>query len=111
MPASASANCSLATKLGTKMDELLLSKVRLGIVAELLSYEWVAFSELARSLDVTGGNLGAHLNRLVESGYIDEEKSFVNRRPLTRYRLTRRGRDAFAAHVSQLQSLLKASST
>jgi DNA-binding MarR family transcriptional regulator len=90
------------------MDELLLSKVRLGVVAELLNYDWVAFSELARSLDVTGGNLGAHLNKLVEAGYIDEEKSFVKRRPQTRYRLSQRGRDAFAAHVSQLQALLKA---
>jgi DNA-binding MarR family transcriptional regulator len=90
------------------MDELLLSKVRLGVVAALLNYDWVAFSELTRSVDATAGNLGAHLFKLVEAGYVDEEKSFVNRRPLTRYRLTKRGRSAFAAHVSQLQSLLKA---
>lgn len=90
------------------MDELLLSKVRLGVVAELLNYDWVAFSELARALEVSSGNLGAHLVKLVEAGYVEEEKSFVNRRPLTRYRLTKRGRDAFAAHVSQLQSLLQA---
>jgi DNA-binding MarR family transcriptional regulator len=90
------------------MDELLLSKVRLGVVAELLNFDWIAFSELARLLDVSNGNLGAHLAKLVDGGYVDEEKSFVNRRPLTRYRLTKRGRDAFAAHVVQLQSLLKA---
>ncbi|MGB8908905.1 MAG: transcriptional regulator [Candidatus Cybelea sp.] len=90
------------------MDELLLSKVRLGVVAELLNFDWVAFSELARSLDVSNGNLGAHLSKLVEAGYVDEDKSFVNRRPLTRYRLTKRGREAFAEHVSQLQSLLEA---
>jgi DNA-binding MarR family transcriptional regulator len=90
------------------MDELLLSKVRLGVVAELLNFDWIAFSELARLLDVSNGNLGAHLAKLVDGGYVDEEKSFVNRRPLTRYRLTKRGRDAFAAHVLQLQSLLKA---
>jgi DNA-binding MarR family transcriptional regulator len=89
------------------MDELLLSKVRLGVVAELLNYDWVAFTELARSLDVSNGNLGAHMSKLVDSGYVEEEKSFVNRRPLTRYRLTKRGRDAFAEHVSQLQALLK----
>ncbi|HLX26380.1 MAG TPA: transcriptional regulator [Candidatus Cybelea sp.] len=89
------------------MDELLLSKVRLGVVAELLNYDWVAFSELVRSLDVSNGNLGAHIAKLLDAGYVEEEKSFVNRRPLTRYRLTERGRDAFAAHVSQLQSLLK----
>jgi DNA-binding MarR family transcriptional regulator len=90
------------------MDELLLSKVRLGIVAELLNYDWVAFTELARLLDVSNGNLGAHLSKLVEAGYVEEEKSFVNRRPLSRYCLTKRGREAFASHVSQLQSLLKA---
>jgi DNA-binding MarR family transcriptional regulator len=90
------------------MDEMLLSKVRLGVIAELLNYDWVAFSELARSLEVTGGNLGAHLNKLVEAGYVEEQKSFVNRRPQTRYRLTQRGRSAFADHVSQLQSLLEA---
>jgi DNA-binding MarR family transcriptional regulator len=89
------------------MDELLLSKVRLGVVAELLNYDWVAFSELVRSLETTNGNLGAHLSKLVDAGYVEEEKSFANRRPLSRYRLTQRGREAFASHVAQLQSLLK----
>jgi DNA-binding MarR family transcriptional regulator len=90
------------------MDEMLLSKVRLGVIAALLNFDWIAFSELARSLDVSNGNLGAHMSKLVDAGYVDEEKSFVNRRPLTRYRLTKRGREAFADHVSQLQSLLRA---
>lgn len=89
------------------MDELLLSKVRLGVVAELLNFDWVAFSELARALEVSHGNLGAHLSKLVDAGYVEEEKSFVNRRPLTRYRLAQKGRDAFAVHVSQLAALLK----
>jgi DNA-binding MarR family transcriptional regulator len=89
------------------MDELLLSKVRLGVVAELLNFDWVTFSELVRALDVSNGNLGAHMSKLVDAGYVEEEKSFVNRRPSTRYRLTALGREAFAAHVSQLQSLLK----
>jgi DNA-binding MarR family transcriptional regulator len=92
------------------VDDLLLSKIRLGIVAELLTSEWVAFSELQRALDASQGNLGAHLSKLVEAGYLDEAKSFVNRRPLTQYRLTPKGRAAFVAHVRQLQSLLKESS-
>jgi DNA-binding MarR family transcriptional regulator len=90
------------------MDELLLSKVRLGVVAELLNFDWIAFSELARSLDVSNGNLGAHLSKLIDAGYVEEEKSFANRRPLSRYRLTKRGREAFASHVTELQALLKA---
>ena len=69
--------------------------------------EWVAFSELARSLQVSNGNLGAHLAKLVDAAYVDEEKTFVSRTPVNANWLTERGRDAFGEHVSQLQSLLK----
>jgi DNA-binding MarR family transcriptional regulator len=92
------------------MDELLLSKVRLAIVAALLAREWMPFSALAGAADTTGGNLGAHLAKLVEAGYVQEEKRFVDRRPQSRYRLTAQGRKAFLNHVEQLQSLLKATS-
>jgi len=72
----------------------------------LLTAHWVAFSELQRSLEVSQGNLGAHVAKLVQAGYVTEEKQFVNRRPQTRYRLTERGREAFTNHVAALQSLL-----
>lgn len=88
------------------MDELLLSKIRLGIIAELLASQWVAFSALQRAVQTTNGNLGAHLAKLVDAGYIAEEKIFVDRRPQSRYRLTQSGRDAFTAHVKHLESLI-----
>ncbi|HEY8313919.1 MAG TPA: transcriptional regulator [Candidatus Baltobacteraceae bacterium] len=91
------------------MDELLLSKIRLGVIAELLASEWAAFSELQRATQTTNGNLGAHLSKLVDAGYVTEEKIFVERRPQTRYRLTAHGRSAFIAHVEEMQSLLKVS--
>lgn len=89
------------------MDELLLSKIRLGVIAELLNAEWVAFSELQQATQTTHGNLGAHLAKLVEAGYLAEEKVFVNRRPQTRYRLTKAGRAAFVRHVREMQRLLE----
>ncbi|HXM19248.1 MAG TPA: transcriptional regulator [Candidatus Tumulicola sp.] len=90
------------------MDEVLLSKVRLGVLAELLPSEWVAFSELQRATGATNGNLGAHLAKLTQAGYVTEEKAFVDRRPQTRYRLTRAGRNAFLKHVAELQALVAA---
>ena len=92
------------------IDEILLSKVRLAIVAALLTSEWMTFASLAESTETTGGNLGAHLAKLVEAGYVDEEKRFVDRRPQSRYRLSQRGRNAFLAHVKELQSFLKGAS-
>jgi len=89
------------------MDELLLSKVRLSIIAQLLPVEWVTFSELQKSIDTTNGNLGAHLAKLVEGGYIKEDKRFEGRRPQSRYHLTAAGRAALMRHVTELQALLK----
>ncbi len=89
------------------MDELLLSKIRLGAIAELLTAEWVTFPALLKSLGTTQGNLGSHLAKLVEAGYVGEEKTFINKRPQTRYRLTARGRNAFKKHVTEMQSLLQ----
>ena len=88
------------------MDDLLLSKVRLAVIAELLGAQWVAFSAIARAAQVTSGNLGAHLAKLVDAGYVDEEKTFVDRRPQSLYRLSARGRDAFVSHVREMQALL-----
>lgn len=89
------------------MDDLLLSKIRLGVIAELLASESVSFSELQRATQTTNGNLGAHLAKLVEGGYVAEEKTFVNRRPQTRYSLTETGRTAFKRHVREMQALLE----
>ena len=86
-------------------DELFLSRVRLAIVAELVNADWITFSALQSSIDATNGNLGMHLIKLVEAGYVQEEKRFVGRRPQTRYRLTHAGRAAFLRHVEELRAI------
>ena len=92
------------------MDDLLLSRVRLAVIAELVTTEWVTFSDLRRSVEATNGNLGAHLAKLVNGGYITEQKQFVRRRPQSRYRLTEAGRAALLGHVARLQALIDAQS-
>ena len=89
------------------MDELLLSKVRLSVVAELLAAEWVPFSELCEAVGTSNGNLGSHLGKLLSAGYVEEEKRFVGRRPQSRYRLTATGRRAMLRHVEALQELIE----
>ena len=92
------------------MDELLLSKIRLAIIGQLVNAEWVTFSELRQSIDVTNGNLGSHVAKLVDAGYIKEEKRFAGRRPQSRYHLTRAGRAALLRHVAALQALVDTAS-
>jgi DNA-binding MarR family transcriptional regulator len=62
--------------------------------------------ELQQSLDVTDGNLGSHIGKLVDAGYLKEEKSFEGRKPQSRYQLTKSGRSALTKHVAALQALI-----
>jgi DNA-binding MarR family transcriptional regulator len=87
------------------MDEVLLSKIRLAVIGQLVNARWVTFSELAAKIEATNGNLSAHIAKLVEAGYVKEEKRFEGRRPQSRYSLTRSGRTALLDHVTALQAL------
>lgn len=64
------------------------------------------FTALRDLLDLTDGNLGAHLLKLEEAGYVRVEKEFVARKPATFLSLTSRGRSAFDEHVAALREIL-----
>jgi len=52
------------------------------------------------------GNLSIHLRKLEEAGYVAIDKSFLNRKPLTRARLTEDGRKALAAYLEAMARLV-----
>ncbi len=89
-----------------KLDEVIHGRVRLGIMAYLASAEVADFNELKEALQTTQGNLSVHLRKLEEAGYVDVEKSFFERRPLTRARLTPAGRKAFRGYLETMSRLL-----
>jgi DNA-binding MarR family transcriptional regulator len=88
-------------------DAVLLSQARLGIVTVLLARPRATFSELKDLLDLTQGNLGIHLQKLEEAGYVAVDKEFVERRPRTTARLTAKGRAAFLEHVARLDRVAR----
>jgi DNA-binding MarR family transcriptional regulator len=88
-----------------KFDSLLLSEARLGIVTVLMSRGEASFSDLRALLGLTQGNLGTHLRKLEDGGYVIVRKAFVKRRPRTTVAIAAKGRKAFLAHVAQLQRL------
>ena len=89
------------------IDNVIHGRLRLGIMAYLADAEAADFSELKRILEATQGNLGANLITLEEAGYITIEKSFVGRKPLTRARITRDGREAFRRYLLQMAKLVE----
>ena len=86
----------------------MLSRIRLAVIGQLINANWASFSELQQVVEATNGNLGSHLAKLVEAGYVKEEKRFEGRRPQSRYQLTKQGRAALVKHVESLQQLIKA---
>jgi DNA-binding MarR family transcriptional regulator len=93
-----------------ELNEIIHQPVRLRIMAALVSMEAgneVDFTYLRSLLEVTDGNLGAHLRKLEEAGYIAINKTFVDRKPRTFITVTAEGRKVFQEHVAALESILK----
>lgn len=89
----------------TPFDPLLLSEVRLGVISVLMSRKVATFSDLKELLALTQGNLGIHLQKLEDAGYVLLKKEFVGRRPQTSARISAKGRKAFLAHVEVLRRI------
>jgi DNA-binding MarR family transcriptional regulator len=92
------------------LNETIHQPVRLRIMAALVTLgpdEEVNFTYLRNLLNVTDGNLGAHLRKLEESGFINVNTLFVERKPRTFISASAEGRKVFNEHVAALESILK----
>jgi DNA-binding HxlR family transcriptional regulator len=89
------------------LDRVIHERVRLAIVSALAGADALAFSELRDLLGITDGNLSVHARRLEEAGFIDCDKSFVERVPRTEYRLTAAGRAALDNYLNHMESLIR----
>ena len=89
-----------------QIDEVIHGRLRLGIMAYLAHAGIADFNALKAALNATQGNLSVHLRKLEEAGYIAIDKSFLNRKPLTRVRLTEAGRQALKIYLDALSRLV-----
>lgn len=85
------------------LDRAIHEPARLGIVALLYVVDSADFTFVRQRTDLTAGNLSAHLTKLEAAGYVEIEKSFQDRRPLTTLRLTAAGRASFRAYAQEMR--------
>lgn len=90
----------------SQLDDLIHSRIRLAVMAVLASVERAEFTFIRDKVNTTDGNLSTHLRKLEDSGYVAIRKRFEGRRPVTDVALTARGREAFAAYLRHLETLL-----
>lgn len=65
------------------------------------------FNSLKEYLGVTDGNLASHLKALEKEDFIEVEKSFVDRKPNTKYNMSKKGKKAFEDHLRILEKLIR----
>lgn len=85
------------------LDPLLHSQLRLAVMSLLMSVESAEFTLLKEKTNSTAGNLSVQLDKLAEAGYINIEKSFKGKKPLTTCKVTKKGIRAFEDYVNTLK--------
>ena len=66
----------------------------------------MSYKEIQNLLDLTNGNLASHIHALEKINFIEIKKQFIGKKPLTTYRVTNIGKNAFKEHLSGLEKLI-----
>jgi DNA-binding MarR family transcriptional regulator len=90
-----------------QIDDVIHSRIRTAIMAVLVSVDEAEFTFIRDKINATDGNLSAHLKKLEEHNYISVNKEFVDRKPVTRYKITETGRKAFEDYIKKLENIIK----
>jgi len=89
-----------------EIDKVIHEPARLGIIAHLYVLDSADALFLKNQMGLTWGNLSSHLAKLEDAGYVEVIKEFVDRKPVTSLRLTRRGREAFRSYRDRMRGIL-----
>jgi DNA-binding MarR family transcriptional regulator len=91
----------------SSLNDTVHQRVRLGILTILQETQKADFSYLKRLLHLTDGNLGRHIEVLVDEGLVTVAKGYEGKRPRTWVDITKLGRAALAAHMRSLKELVE----
>ena len=89
-----------------QLDRVIHEKGRLAIMSLLAASPQLSFTEMRDTLNMTDGNITAHIRTLQEAGYVSVTKEFQGGRPLTTFALTGRGRKAFTTYINLLEQIV-----
>jgi len=90
-----------------EVDRLIHEPARLMIVTILSAVESADFLYLQRETGLTKGNLSSHLSKLEVAGYIEIQKTYRGKIPLTVCSLSNTGRKSFQEYRDQLKYIVE----
>jgi DNA-binding MarR family transcriptional regulator len=88
------------------LNRIIHEPGRLKIVAHLAGLKECDFIYLLNEIGMSKGNLSTHLTRLEAAGYIQIDKTYRGKTPLTVLRLTEAGHAAFKEYFQTLKTAL-----
>ncbi|HYN21488.1 MAG TPA: transcriptional regulator [Thermoanaerobaculia bacterium] len=89
------------------LDRRVHDPARLSILTALSACERADFLFLQRITGLTKGNLSSHLSKLEESGLVEIEKRFVEKKTQTLVGLTDSGRQTIEDYWKEMEDLRK----
>jgi DNA-binding MarR family transcriptional regulator len=90
-----------------QLDRVIHEPVRLMIMIILQGAGEADFLYLQRECELTQGNLSTHLAKLETAGYVEIQKKFKGKRPLTVCRLTPIGEEALSSYSQSIVRTLR----
>jgi DNA-binding MarR family transcriptional regulator len=73
----------------------------------LISTDEADFNFIKEKINATDGNLSVHLKKLEDAEYLSVKKEFLDKKPHSIYKLTKKGKTAFEKYIEQLEKLIK----
>ncbi len=90
-----------------EVDRMIHEPARLMIVTILSAVESADFLYLQHETGLTKGNLSSHLSKLEAAGYIEIQKTYRGKIPLTVCSLSNTGGKAFQSYRDQLKYIVE----
>lgn len=88
------------------LDRVIHQPVRTKIMAYLVNTGSCDYTTLKKTLGLSDGHMSTHMKELLEAGYVEMEKAFVDNKPKTTYKITKEGKKKFVEYVNDLKSLI-----
>ena len=81
------------------LDKVIHEPVRLKIMMILSGVDSADFCSICQTLQLTNGNLSAHISKLQTARYVRVKKTIVGKVPHTEFYLTKKGQKALTDYL------------
>ena len=89
-----------------KLNKILHQPIRTKIISLLASMNEADYTIIKKTLNLSDGHMSTHMKELVKNNYISFKKSFVKNKPLTTYKITKKGLEDFKVYLKNLKLMI-----